>query len=94
MALFSQVLLWTGVTEQLIIQTIPGCTELCPFVKFLDIIKDVLPNDDEYYCRRNKTTEAHMPHYQSSATRIDDDRFWRFFFFVILFAFTSKFIQK
>ncbi|GAB1861179.1 Venom acid phosphatase Acph-1 [Camponotus japonicus] len=91
---YVRVLLWTGVTKQLIIQTIPGCTELCPFVKFLDIIKDVLPNDDEYYCRRNKTTEAHVPHYQSSATRIDDDRFWRYFFFVILFAFTSKFIQK
>lgn len=91
---YIRVLLWTGVTEELIIQTIPGCTELCPFVKFLNIVKDVLPNDDEYSCRRDKTTEDFMPHYQSSATRIADDRFWRYIFLVALLAFTSKFVQK
>ncbi|KAL6448953.1 hypothetical protein ACFW04_000589 [Cataglyphis niger] len=91
---YVRVLLWTGVTEQLIIQTIPGCTELCPFEKFLDIVKDVLPNDDEYYCRRSdKTTKDLIPHYQSSATHIVGDRFYRYIFFVVLFAFASKFVQ-
>ncbi|EZA51681.1 hypothetical protein DMN91_004205 [Ooceraea biroi] len=93
---YIRVLLWTGVTEQLITQTIPGCTELCPFEKFLDIVKDVLPNDDEYYCRRNKTIEDIKPnvHHRSSATCVADDRTWRYIYLIALLAFTSKFIQK
>jgi len=92
----SQVLVWTGVTEQLLTQTIPGCTELCPFAKFLDIVKDVLPNDDEYHCRRNKTTEDAKPNAQhrSAATCAVDDRTWRYISLVALLAFTSKFLQK
>lgn len=96
--IYSQVLLWTGVTEQLITQTIPGCTELCPFEKFLDIVKNVLPNDDEYYCKRNKTTEdvKSNVHYRvsSAAMSVADDKTWRYIFLIALFAFTSKFIQK
>lgn len=53
---------WTGVTEQLIAQKIPGCTETCPLEKFLQLTKDVIPDDNEYECsasdkeseRRNK----------------------------------------
>ncbi|XP_031841386.1 venom acid phosphatase Acph-1 [Nomia melanderi] len=52
---YVRVLLWTGVYEQLIIQTIPGCTELCPFDQFLEIVKDVLPTDEEYSCNSNGT---------------------------------------
>ncbi|XP_033330087.2 venom acid phosphatase Acph-1 [Megalopta genalis] len=47
---FIRVLYWTGVSEQLKIQTMPGCTELCPLDQFLDIVKDVLPSDEEYNC--------------------------------------------
>lgn len=32
------------------IETIPGCTELCPLENFFAIVKDVLPSDDEYHC--------------------------------------------
>lgn len=91
-----QVLLWTGVTEELNVQTIPGCAELCPFEKFLNILKDVLPNDDEYYCRKNKTTDELKPnaYHRSSAASIADDRIWRYISLTVLLAFTSKFVQK
>jgi len=90
----TQVLLWTGVTEQLNVQTIPGCAEMCPFEDFLDIVKDILPNDDEYYCRRDKTTELKPnAHHRSSATCIADNGFW-YIFLTIFLAFTSKFVQK
>ncbi|XP_032682321.1 venom acid phosphatase Acph-1-like [Odontomachus brunneus] len=93
---YVRVLLWTGVTEQLNIQTIPGCAELCPFEEFLKIVKDVLPNDDEYYCRKDKTTDELKPnaHHRSSAASVADDRIWRHIFLVVLLAFTSKFVQK
>ncbi|XP_012243243.1 venom acid phosphatase Acph-1-like [Bombus impatiens] len=47
---YVRVLHWTGVSEQLMIETIPGCTELCPLENFFAIVKDVLPSDDEYHC--------------------------------------------
>ncbi|KAL0125246.1 hypothetical protein PUN28_004407 [Cardiocondyla obscurior] len=85
-----EVLLWTGVTEQLIVQTIPGCAETCPFEKFLDIVKDVLPNDDEYYCRRDKTTEDFA--HQSSAACTTES--WWHINLIVFLAFTLKFMQK
>lgn len=91
-----QTVLWTGVTEQLIVQTIPGCAELCPFEEFLNIVNDILPNDDEYYCRKDKTTDGLKPnvHQRSSAASIADDRIWRHIFLAVIFAFTAKFVQK
>jgi len=80
----TQVLLWTGVTEQLNVQTIPGCAEMCPFEDFLDIVKDILPNDDEYYCRRDKTMDLKPnAHHRSSATCIADDRSWYMIFLTV-----------
>ncbi|XP_011881184.1 PREDICTED: venom acid phosphatase Acph-1-like isoform X2 [Vollenhovia emeryi] len=75
---YIRALLWTGVTEQLIVQTIPGCAEMCPFEDFLDIVKDVLPSDDEYYCRREKTTGDTKPnaHHRSSADCIANSGSW------------------
>lgn len=95
-SLFSQVLLWTGVSERLIGQTIPGCAELCPFARFLDIVRDVLPNDDEYYCRRDKTPDDARPNHRSSsaATCVADDSTWRYVALVALLACTSKFLQE
>lgn len=52
-----QVLFWSGVSEQLTIETIPGCAELCPFEKFLVIVSDLVPSNDEYYCHPNRTMD-------------------------------------
>ncbi|XP_054001257.1 venom acid phosphatase Acph-1-like [Hylaeus anthracinus] len=54
---YVRVLYWSGVSEQLKIETIPGCTELCPFEEFLSIVASVRPNDDEYYCQPGQTLE-------------------------------------
>ncbi|EFN76082.1 venom acid phosphatase Acph-1 [Harpegnathos saltator] len=93
---YVRVLLWTGVTEQVIVQTIPGCAELCPLEEFLNIVKDILPNDEEYYCRKDKTTDGLKlnAHHRSSAASVADDRIWRHIFLTVLLAFTSKFVQK
>jgi len=90
-----QVLLWSGVTEQLKVQTIPGCAEICPFEDFLRIVKDVLPSDDEYYCRRDKTEDLKKNvHHRSSAACIANDKTSWYIFLTVLFSFTSKFVQK
>ncbi|KAG7202134.1 hypothetical protein KM043_015820 [Ampulex compressa] len=85
---FVRVLLWTGVTEQLVTQTVPGCAELCPFDEFLRVVKDVIPNDDEYHCRPNKTSGKSEKHvYQdSSAANIAIGRFWPLVLMVVIFT--------
>ncbi|PBC32120.1 Testicular acid phosphatase [Apis cerana cerana] len=51
---YIRVLFWSG--EQLKYKTIPGCTELCPLYDFFGIVKDIIPNDDEYHCHPNEMT--------------------------------------
>ncbi|XP_046419850.1 venom acid phosphatase Acph-1-like [Neodiprion fabricii] len=45
---FVRVLHYTGVTEKLITQTIPGCSEVCPLDEFLKLLRDVIPDQTEY----------------------------------------------
>ncbi|KAG5325423.1 ACPH1 phosphatase, partial [Acromyrmex heyeri] len=92
---YVRVLLWSGVTEQLKVQKIPGCAEICPFEDFLRIVKELLPNDDEYHCRRDKTEDLKKnTHHRSSAACIANDKTLWYIFLIVLFAFTSKFVQK
>ncbi|XP_033231389.1 venom acid phosphatase Acph-1-like [Belonocnema kinseyi] len=55
---FVRVLFWTGVTEKLIPQTISGCKDICPLDEFLNLLKDVIPSDEEYYCYGTKASKA------------------------------------
>lgn len=41
------MLYWSGTTEELKVYKIPGQEEICPMEKYLDIVKDVLPTDEE-----------------------------------------------
>ncbi|XP_011308148.1 venom acid phosphatase Acph-1 [Fopius arisanus] len=50
---YVKVLLWTGITEQLVSQRIPGCPEFCPLDDFLEILRDVIPNEKEGDCWSN-----------------------------------------
>ncbi|XP_046743489.1 venom acid phosphatase Acph-1-like [Diprion similis] len=45
---FVRVLHYTGVTEKLITQTIPGCSEVCPLDEFLKLLREVIPDQTEY----------------------------------------------
>ena len=86
---YVRALLWTGVSEQLIIQTIPGCAELCPFDQFLGIVKDVIPKDDEYHChpgeKLNKSEK--IEHANSSASNIVVGMSWYSSVSVVFLAF-------
>lgn len=42
--------MYTGVTDQVINQTIPNCADTCPLDEFLESMRDVTPADDELYC--------------------------------------------
>ncbi|XP_014616757.1 PREDICTED: venom acid phosphatase Acph-1-like [Polistes canadensis] len=48
--LFIKMLLWTGVSEQLITLKLKNCDEICPIDTYLDIVKDVIPSDDDINC--------------------------------------------
>ncbi|KAH0568276.1 venom acid phosphatase Acph-1-like [Cotesia glomerata] len=47
---FVRVQLWTGVTEQFVTQTIPGCSEVCPLEKFILLLRDVIATGKEVDC--------------------------------------------
>jgi len=34
---------------------IPGCDTLCPFDKYLDLIEDLIPSDEEMICDKRQT---------------------------------------
>ncbi|XP_015606223.1 venom acid phosphatase Acph-1 [Cephus cinctus] len=70
---YIRVLLWTGVTERLIVQTVPGCTEICPLDVFLDLMKNVIPTDAEYYCYGTESTNINKRNTDSAASD-----FWNF----------------
>ncbi|XP_011500130.1 PREDICTED: venom acid phosphatase Acph-1-like, partial [Ceratosolen solmsi marchali] len=52
---FVKVLYYRGVPATLLTQQIPGCEILCPFNKFLDLLKDVIPSQNELRCDKSKT---------------------------------------
>nr|XP_034194153.1 venom acid phosphatase Acph-1-like isoform X4 [Osmia lignaria]XP_034194154.1 venom acid phosphatase Acph-1-like isoform X4 [Osmia lignaria] len=45
--IYIRMLLWTGVTEELIPYKLAGCEEICPIDKYLSIVKDIIPSDEE-----------------------------------------------
>ncbi|XP_046813955.1 venom acid phosphatase Acph-1-like [Vespa crabro] len=86
---YIRVLLWTGVTEKLIIQTIPGCNELCPYNEFRLLLNDVIATDEDLLCRQknhnnnnnnnnnnnsNNNNNNHHHHHISSSTIINLDK--------------------
>ncbi|XP_017766880.1 PREDICTED: venom acid phosphatase Acph-1-like isoform X3 [Eufriesea mexicana] len=46
---YIRMLYWSGATEELKVYKIPGNEEICPMEKYLDIVKDVLPTNEEVY---------------------------------------------
>ncbi|XP_051158223.1 venom acid phosphatase Acph-1-like [Leptopilina boulardi] len=50
-AYFVQVLYYLGVPSEMKIMKIPGCEEMCPFEKFISLLKDVMPDDNEFKCQ-------------------------------------------
>lgn len=54
------MLLWTGVTEELITLRLKNCDEICPIDKYLEIMKDIIPSDDETNCYWNTITKEEL----------------------------------
>lgn len=48
---FVQVLYYLGIPDKMQVMTIPGCEEMCPLEKFIHLLKDVMPDDNEFKCR-------------------------------------------
>ncbi|XP_068979221.1 venom acid phosphatase Acph-1-like isoform X2 [Bombus flavifrons] len=44
---YIRMLFWNGVTDELKVYKIPECDEICPFEKYLNIVNDLLPSDEE-----------------------------------------------
>ncbi|XP_076394710.1 venom acid phosphatase Acph-1 isoform X3 [Megachile rotundata] len=45
--IYIRMLLWTGVTTQLIPYKLAGGGEICPIDKYLNIVEDIIPSDEE-----------------------------------------------
>ncbi|XP_076643513.1 venom acid phosphatase Acph-1 [Halictus rubicundus] len=88
---YVRVLLWTGVSEELIIQTIPGCAELCPFEQYLDIVRDVLPTDEEYSCDRTEVIGSDKIEKESRCASSANASFSESWYYLLPVAFFALF---
>jgi hypothetical protein len=52
-----QLLYYQGIPPIIKEFRIPGCEELCPFDKYLDLIEDLIPSDDEMICDKRQTPD-------------------------------------
>lgn len=57
---FVKIVLWTGVTEQLITLRIPGCEEICPIERYLQITREVIPFDEEMDCHWRRLSASKL----------------------------------
>ncbi|XP_076625634.1 venom acid phosphatase Acph-1 isoform X2 [Colletes latitarsis] len=44
---FIRMILWTGSTEELIPYKFPGCDEICPIDKYIELVQNVIPSEEE-----------------------------------------------
>ncbi|KAI4497965.1 hypothetical protein M0802_006789 [Mischocyttarus mexicanus] len=58
--LFIKMLLWTGVSEELITLKLKNCDEVCPIDTYLDIVKDIIPSDDDVDCNWDTLTKEEL----------------------------------
>ena len=54
---YVKILNYLGIPSKIIELQIPGCEKLCPFDKFLELMEDVLPSDDEIICNKGITKD-------------------------------------
>lgn len=52
---FFQLVYYRGVPPTIKELQIPGCDILCPFDKYLDLIEDLIPSDEEMICDKRQT---------------------------------------
>lgn len=52
-----QLLYYRGIPSIIDELKIPGCETLCPFDKFLDLIRDLIPSDKEMVCNKRQTPD-------------------------------------
>ncbi|KAL6268835.1 hypothetical protein P5V15_001958 [Pogonomyrmex californicus] len=47
---FIRIFLWTGTTEKLMSIKLTDCDEICPLETYLELVRDVIPSDEETTC--------------------------------------------
>ncbi|CAL1677644.1 unnamed protein product [Lasius platythorax] len=54
---YVKLLYYQGIPPTVKELQIPGCDVLCPFDKYLDLIEDLIPSDDEMICDKRQTPD-------------------------------------
>ncbi|GAB1867870.1 Lysosomal acid phosphatase [Camponotus japonicus] len=54
---YVKLLYYRGIPSTIKELQIPGCDVLCPFDKYLDLIEDLIPSDDEMICDKRQTPD-------------------------------------
>lgn len=62
---FVRMLHWSGVDEKLATYTIPKCGEICPYEKYVKLMKRVIPSDEESDCLWNNVSLEKLRRYYS-----------------------------
>ncbi|CAL7933681.1 unnamed protein product [Xylocopa violacea] len=62
---FVQMLHWTGVTENLLPYVIHNCGNMCPYERYVQLVQDVLPTNEDSNCLWNTITKDNLRSYYS-----------------------------
>ncbi|XP_011864387.1 PREDICTED: venom acid phosphatase Acph-1-like isoform X2 [Vollenhovia emeryi] len=58
--LYIKIFLWTGTTEKLMPIKLAGCNEVCPLETYLELVRDVIPSDNETTCLWDNITKEEL----------------------------------
>ncbi|KAL6447432.1 hypothetical protein ACFW04_001556 [Cataglyphis niger] len=67
---YVKLLYYRGIPPTIKELKIPGCDVLCPFDKYLDLIEDLIPSDDEMICDKRQTPDFADIEYPAGLQRI------------------------
>lgn len=68
---FVRILLWEGNKEEPVPYKLPGCDEMCPYEKYLSIVRDLLPSEEEESCLWNSITKEEIRKLYDDKIKLD-----------------------
>ncbi|XP_012263524.2 venom acid phosphatase Acph-1-like [Athalia rosae] len=58
--IYVRMILWTGVTEQLVTLRLPGCEDICPIERYLQLTRELIPSDEEMDCHWRRLSDSEL----------------------------------
>ncbi|EFN78071.1 Testicular acid phosphatase-like protein [Harpegnathos saltator] len=57
---YVRIFYWTGITQKLLLMKLKHCDDVCPMDIYLELMRDVIPSDEEATCLWNNITKEEL----------------------------------